>query len=295
MNDAVESLMQNKNDAEILAEIVNTGSDNETVLKTTRNLLGYDGFIEKNKYEDGEVYVAFESNQFKNVDNKKPTADPDIRHSVDIDEDLMAILEEEYSDTEKEMGSIIEDGKAVEYLTDILTSDEYNRVKHWISNRQKPSFISRKGEKVLRLDNKLVYTDFKADDFGISKIVIVNTEDSYCNNVILDSYTDYERGKIDDTEQLRQIIENIFGKGVFREYTTGSFNETKRFDRPTKRGKSYSDDYHAKREQNRKRVFVKDEKYIKDDSKYRLVIVSYSMPSVSKKLLVAYSVGNRYK
>lgn len=110
MNDAVESLMQNKNDAEILAEIVNTGSDNETVLKTTRNLLGYDGFIEKNKYEDGEVYVAFESNQFKNVDNKKPTADPDIRHSVDIDEDLMAILEEEYSDTEKEMGSIIEDG-----------------------------------------------------------------------------------------------------------------------------------------------------------------------------------------
>lgn len=110
MNDAVESLIQNKNDAEILAEIVNTGSDNETVLKTTRNLLGYDGFIEKNKYEDGEVYVAFESNQFKNVDNKKPTADPDIRHSVDIDEDLMAILEEEYSDTEKEMGSIIEDG-----------------------------------------------------------------------------------------------------------------------------------------------------------------------------------------
>ena len=110
MNDAVESLMQNKNDAEILAEIVNTGSDNETVLKTTRNLLGYDGFIEKNKYEDGEVYVAFESNQFKNVDNKKPTADPDIRHSVDIDEDLTAILEEEYSDTEKEMGSIIEDG-----------------------------------------------------------------------------------------------------------------------------------------------------------------------------------------
>lgn len=118
MNDAVESLIQNKNDAEILAEIVNTGSDNETVLKTTRNLLGYDGFIEKNKYEDGEVYVAFESNQFKNVDNKKPTADPDIRHSVDIDEDLMAILEEEYSDTEKEMGSIIEDGfKALENVS----------------------------------------------------------------------------------------------------------------------------------------------------------------------------------
>lgn len=66
--------------------------------------------------EDGKIvqrgisYVTFSQNQIKNVDNKKPTADPDIRHSVDIDADLMAILEEEYSDTEKEMGSIIEDG-----------------------------------------------------------------------------------------------------------------------------------------------------------------------------------------
>lgn len=74
--------------------------------------------------EDGKIvqrgisYVTFSQNQIKNVDNKKPTADPDIRHSVDIDEDLRAILEEEYSDTEKEMGSIIEDGfKALENVS----------------------------------------------------------------------------------------------------------------------------------------------------------------------------------
>lgn len=74
--------------------------------------------------EDGKIvqrgisYVTFNQNQIKNVDNKKPTADPDIRYSVDIDEDLMAILEEEYSDTEKEMGSIIEDGfKSIKNVT----------------------------------------------------------------------------------------------------------------------------------------------------------------------------------
>lgn len=74
--------------------------------------------------EDGKIvqrgisYVTFNQNQIKNVDNKKPTADPDIRHSVDIDEDLMVILEEEYSDTEKEMGSIIEDGfKSIRNVT----------------------------------------------------------------------------------------------------------------------------------------------------------------------------------
>ncbi len=74
--------------------------------------------------EDGKIvqrgisYVTFSQNQIKNVDNTNPTADPDIRYSIDIDEDLMAILDEEYSDTEKEMGSIIEDGfKSIKNVT----------------------------------------------------------------------------------------------------------------------------------------------------------------------------------
>ena len=47
----------------------------------------------------------------RRADNGKSITDnPEKRYSIDIDEDLMAILDEEYSDTEKEMGSIIEDG-----------------------------------------------------------------------------------------------------------------------------------------------------------------------------------------
>ena len=54
---------------------------------------GYDGVIIRNvldsgKYgqrtdnEKGTVYIAFDSNQIKSVDNKKPTDDPDIRYSL---------------------------------------------------------------------------------------------------------------------------------------------------------------------------------------------------------------------
>ena len=47
--------------------------------KMAREVLGYDGYIVKDKYDNAAVYVAFESDQFKNADNKAPTRNPDIR------------------------------------------------------------------------------------------------------------------------------------------------------------------------------------------------------------------------
>lgn len=67
-------------DSEILAELANGMGDPGKVLKTVRELLGYDGYIVEGKYDNATVYVAFDSSQFKNADNKNPTADPDIRY-----------------------------------------------------------------------------------------------------------------------------------------------------------------------------------------------------------------------
>ena len=69
-------------DSEILAELANGMGDPGKVLKTVRELLGYDGYIVEGKYDNATVYVAFDSSQFKNADNKTPTADPDIRYSL---------------------------------------------------------------------------------------------------------------------------------------------------------------------------------------------------------------------
>ena len=52
----------------------------------------YDGVIFKNIYdfaystkdELSDVYATFNSNQFKNIDNKKPTTNPDIRYSMNV-------------------------------------------------------------------------------------------------------------------------------------------------------------------------------------------------------------------
>ena len=69
-------------DSEILAELANGMGNPGAVLKAAREVLGYDGYIVEDKYENATVYVAFDSSQFKNVDNQTPTADPDIRYSI---------------------------------------------------------------------------------------------------------------------------------------------------------------------------------------------------------------------
>ena len=69
-------------DSEILADLANSGAGTEMVVRKAREVLGYDGYIVDDKYDNTTVYVAFESNQFKNVDNLNPTTDPDIRRSL---------------------------------------------------------------------------------------------------------------------------------------------------------------------------------------------------------------------
>lgn len=73
-------------DSEILADVANSGAGAGATTKAARKALGYDGYIVRGKYDDATVYVAFESNQFKNADNKTPTENQDIRFSAE-DED----------------------------------------------------------------------------------------------------------------------------------------------------------------------------------------------------------------
>ena len=69
-------------DSEILAEIANGGAGVGAVLEAARNTLGYDGYIVDGKYDNATVYVAFDSSQFKNIDNTSPTESKDIRYSL---------------------------------------------------------------------------------------------------------------------------------------------------------------------------------------------------------------------
>ncbi len=150
MKETINALMENESDDDVLAEIVNSGSDNETVLTTVRNLYGYDGYIVEDKYGDGNVYVAFTSEQFKNADNRQPTSDKDIRYSLNlenegkkystnIDEALFEALEETWTlEEQKQASGIVQQGfealQSVEINDRIVNKIAKNILKQYSSD-----------------------------------------------------------------------------------------------------------------------------------------------------------------
>ncbi len=83
LRDTVDIIMQNETDSDLLAEIANGGAGNASVMQAAHDLLGYDGYIEQNKYDGASVYVALDSSQFKDLDNKNPTSSKDTRYSME--------------------------------------------------------------------------------------------------------------------------------------------------------------------------------------------------------------------
>ena len=103
MDATVKAAMEySDSDSEILAEIANGGAGTGAVLEAARNTLGYDGYIVEGKYDNATVYVAFDSSQFKNIDNTSPTESKDIRYSLMEDAKYMADIDRVVSEaTEK--------------------------------------------------------------------------------------------------------------------------------------------------------------------------------------------------
>ena len=204
--------------------------------------LGYDGVIAYDEdAPEYTEYLAFNSNQIKRIDNLNPTENDDVRYSKKV---------------------LLPDGREVKYLADVLNPREYNRLKEMIDSGY-PAFNTKDGDAVYRLDNKLVYARGK-ENFGISRIVEANVGNDFDANKILDWVTDSEIGDSYDRDEQRKFITGYYGQEAYKEYSNADFGKTSRYDRPTKRGKSRSDAYHAQREQNRRRVYIKDEQLVDD-------------------------------
>lgn len=128
LSETVNILMEgNETDSELLAELANVGGGSGDVLNAVRTLFGYDGYIVKGKYDNADVYVAFESNQFKNIDNRTPTDNPDVRFSISDDTtELMQdtetltkrleAVEKDLEDFEVNIGSPEDSTARVQYL-----------------------------------------------------------------------------------------------------------------------------------------------------------------------------------
>lgn len=83
MKDALEMIMSGcDTDSEIMAELANAGAGATLTLKIAYEEFGYDGYIVRGKYAGADIYVAFDSSQFKKITNMNPTNNKDIRYSL---------------------------------------------------------------------------------------------------------------------------------------------------------------------------------------------------------------------
>lgn len=86
-----EQFEENENRTEIekrlfeIAQIDDEKKANDELREYLQSL-GYDGVVYENQFEAEDIgglsYIAFNSNQIKNIDNTKPTDSPDIRYSI---------------------------------------------------------------------------------------------------------------------------------------------------------------------------------------------------------------------
>ena len=122
LNAVVNTVMETEydgssSDVDMIHSIINGSGSMETVFKVLRETTGYDGIIVENPTWGGEqtIYITFHPEQIKNVTNKTPTTDPDIRFSLnDTASVSTATLESELAKKDK----VIADLKAQFKLTE---------------------------------------------------------------------------------------------------------------------------------------------------------------------------------
>ena len=162
-NDVAKTILESsENDYEILQELMNGSGNNDyknandfyTIITDT---LGFDGIQTKWDFKDPElkqksanIWIAFNSNQIKNIDNTSPTSSDDIRYSLPIDkkESNQKLSKKEY-----------EEYKALKDLNDILILDEKDEARlNELSNKYKDAQL-----KYSELKTNNTFADIKKD------------------------------------------------------------------------------------------------------------------------------------
>ena len=166
VNDTLRMTMEtSESDSEILAELANGMGNPGAVLKAAREVLGYDGYIVEGKYDDATVYVAFDSSQFKNVDNLTPTSDPDIRFSLKA----TAEVEREARELRKERNALAKQNEALKQRVQELKGE--------MRISKEPSVVARDvkklGQNLIReYGSDVKYADVQSEMDALAKAVM---------------------------------------------------------------------------------------------------------------------------
>ena len=213
---------------EVLSNMVRAfpSAKQSELLASMKNRLGYDGIVEE--FKPGQYqYVAFSSEQVKNVDNQNPTTNSDIRYSsqeTDFDKDF------DYSDLNwaNDLGIITAKDRAIFERT----------INNEIFRGAEPQ--SANGEYIIDTGKCLMFTDGDFHNPTLTRVIVFATE--------YESLTaDAKEMIFDEAEATGEVqaslsaIEKMFGQGFVSHY-----------DRPN--GRTYAGQNRGRKGSNRSRT-----------------------------------------
>nr|DAK55369.1 MAG TPA: PolyVal ADP-Ribosyltransferase [Caudoviricetes sp.] len=215
------------------ADIVSMAED-----AVDEGIADYDGVIFKNVYDEGgygnaevgtiksNVYVTFESNQFKNIDNTSPTTDKDIRFSIkETDRSTQKLLREN-----KKYKQLVADLKQQMRLSKGRIPDK-GEINKYV-NRLRAEYSSKvdKEQLINALTNLYGYMaekDAKADqvwDVARSIATDIITNSTYNKEI-----SDYAKGILKDIKSSKVALSETQKQEVA--YVYGSYTEYKRINK----------------------------------------------------------------
>lgn len=213
IKDAVMEYDYGGDDIDLVNSIMSASGLNEdkfyNILKDT---LGYDGIQANNKTngKDGNIYLAFNSNQIKNVDNLSPTSNDDIRLQLTNDTKITGddiavkdLLKEERPNIEDEVGNNVLSDSNINTETnttveDIVTQTEEQKQQGMKDKAKK--YLSRSKTKFI---NKIV------DDFGTSKIANTKTLNSVVDRIREDIRQNGKLTKEKTAKYFNELYDNL--------------------------------------------------------------------------------------
>lgn len=221
-------------DAEIERQISNGIDWNETEYLLDfiqENDYNYDGMIideggyfneEGSVIDRGKAYVAFNSNQFKNIDNENPTDNEDIRYSLDVpttyalDEEYSPFIDDDIAETKESKGAFVEIIKAANSTLNYRISDKRikdiaDKVIAQYSSKIDKDFVTKNLRNIFGAMSDNNIEDMSNALINLSEEVIRQSED--IDPYEKENYEDFARNMPTFTlsENQKQEAINIMG------------------------------------------------------------------------------------
>lgn len=215
------------------ADIVSMAED-----AVDEGIADYDGVIFKNVYDEGgygnaevgtiksNVYVTFESNQFKNIDNTRPTTDKDIRFSIkETDRSTQKLLREN-----KKYKQLVADLKQQMRLSKGRIPDK-GEINKYV-NRLRAEYSSKVDKEQLTNALASLYGYMADKDAKVDQVWDVARSiatDIITNSTYNKEISDYAKGILKDIKGSKVALSETQKQEVA--YVYGSYAEYKRMNK----------------------------------------------------------------